>query len=59
MARYSKEWIKASSQINKITDQTTNLANKLDQFVKNKEIDIIPTGSSSDKDLNYQFLAKL
>ena len=37
MARYSKDRIKASTQLNKITSQTTKLAGQLDHFVeKNK-----------------------
>ena len=34
MARFSREWIKASSQIKKINSQTTILAKKLDLFVR-------------------------
>ena len=56
MARYSREWIKASSQIKKITSQTTHLAEKLDQFVEKKEMNLFPASSISDKDINYQSL---
>lgn len=38
MARYSKDWIKASTQLNKITSQTTKLAEQLDQFVEKNEL---------------------
>ena len=38
MARFSKDWIKASSQLNKITSQTTKLAEQLDQFVEKNEL---------------------
>ena len=38
MARFSKDWIKASTQLNKITSQTTKLAGQLDQFVEKNEL---------------------
>ena len=34
MAKYSREWIKVSSQIKKISLQTSHLAEKLDRFVE-------------------------
>ena len=38
MARFSKDWIKTSTQLNKITSQTAKLAGQLDQFVEKNEL---------------------
>jgi hypothetical protein len=38
MAHYSKKWIKASTQLKKITSQTTKLTEQLDQFVEKNEL---------------------
>jgi hypothetical protein len=38
MARFSKDWIKTSAQIHKITSQTAKLAEQLDLFVEKNEM---------------------
>ena len=54
MARYSKEWIKASNQIKKITSQTSHLAKKLDLFVEKKGLNHENSKSLSETNVNYQ-----
>ena len=56
MAKYSRELIKVSSQINKITYQTNHLANKIDLFVEKKEMNIPTASPNSDQKSNYQSL---
>ncbi|MBC8258950.1 MAG: hypothetical protein H8E38_08035 [SAR324 cluster bacterium] len=54
MANFAKEWIKASGRLNKITAQTTHLAEQLDQFVKKNEmLAKVKTAVAKDT-VNYQ-----
>ena len=54
MARYSKDWIKASSQLKKITSQATNLAEQLDMFVKKNKLAAAASSPGSGGEVNYQ-----
>ena len=54
MARYSKDWIKASSQLNKIISQTTHLAEQLDLFVKKNKLAAAASSPGSEGKVNYQ-----
>jgi len=50
MARFSKEWIKASTQLKKIKSQTTHISKQVKLFVEKNEL----TNSGSGTELNYQ-----
>ena len=54
MARYSKDWIKASAQLNKITSQTTHLAEQLDLFVEKNNLAAAASSSVPGAKINYQ-----
>jgi len=54
MARLSREWIKASNQIHKISSQTALLEKKIDHFVENKMMNQVSVSSSIDTPSNYQ-----
>jgi len=54
MARLSREWIKASNQINKISSQTVLLAEEIDHFVENKMMNQVSVSYSIDTPSNYQ-----
>jgi hypothetical protein len=54
MARYSKDWIKASSQLKKITSQTTHLAKQLDLFVEKNKLAAAASSPGSGGKVNYQ-----
>ena len=56
MARFSKEWIRASNQINKISSQTALLAKKLDRFVEKKMMNQESENFEIENELNYQSL---
>ena len=52
MARFSREWIKASTQLKKVKSQTTHLSKQVKLFVDKYEL----TNSGSGTELNYQSL---
>jgi hypothetical protein len=54
MARFSKDWIKASAQLKKIKSQTTHLAKQLKMFVETNELTTSVSSSGSGAKLNYQ-----
>ena len=54
MARYSKDWIKASSQLKKIIFQTTHLAEQLDLFVEKNKLAAAASSPGSGSKVNYQ-----
>jgi hypothetical protein len=54
MARFSKDWIKASAQLKKIKSQTTHLAKQLKLFVETNELTTSVSSSGSGAKLNYQ-----
>jgi len=54
MARFSKDWIKASAQIKKIKSQTTHLAKQLKLFVETNELTTSVSSSGSGTEVNYQ-----
>lgn len=54
MARFSKEWIKASAQLKKIKSQTNHLAKKLKLFVEKNELTTSVSSSGSGAEVNYQ-----
>jgi len=54
MARFSKDWIKASAQLKKIKSQTTHLAKQLKLFVETNELTTSVSSSGSGTEVNYQ-----
>ena len=56
MARYSKDWIKASSQLKKIISQTTHLAKQLDLFAEKNKLVAAASSPGSVGKVNYQQL---
>ena len=54
MARFSKDWIKASAQLKKIKSQTTHLAKQLKLFVETNELTTSVSSSGSGAKVNYQ-----
>ena len=56
MARFSKEWIKASAQLKKIKSQTTHLAKQLKLFVEKNDLTNSNSSSASGTEINYQSL---
>jgi len=54
MARFSKDWIKASAQLKKIKSQTTHLAKQLKLFVEKNELTNSVSSSGSGTEGNYQ-----
>ena len=54
MGQFSLKWIKASSQIQKLTNQTTQLAEQLDQFVAKNKLTAKGPSSKSGSKVNYQ-----
>ena len=54
MGHFSLKWIKASSQIQKLTNQTTQLAEQLDQFVAKNKLTAKGPSSKSGSKVNYQ-----
>ena len=54
MARFSKDWIKASAQLKKIKSQTTHLSKKLKLFVEKNELTTSASSSGSGAEINYQ-----
>ena len=54
MARFSKDWIKASAQLKKIKSQTTHLAKQLKLFVEKNELTNSVSSSRSGTEGNYQ-----
>ena len=54
MANFSKDWIKASNQLKKISSESSRLAEKLDQFVEKHKLSAKATGTRSTEKLNYQ-----
>ncbi|MED5571784.1 MAG: hypothetical protein VX602_03145, partial [SAR324 cluster bacterium] len=50
----SKDWIKASSQLKKITSQTTHLAKQLDLFVEKNKLAAATSSPASEGKVNYQ-----
>ena len=56
MAKFSKDWIRASNQIDKISSQMNLLAKKIDHFVENKMMNQEFPNSIIDSELNYQSL---
>ncbi len=54
MARFSKDWIKASAQLKKIKSQTTHLAKQLKLFVEKNELTNSVSSSRSGTEGSYQ-----
>lgn len=54
MGHYSLKLIKASSQLQKLTSQTTHLAEQLDQFVAKNKLVANGSSSKSGTKVNYQ-----
>jgi len=54
MARFSKDWIKASAQLKKIKSQTTHIAKQLKLFVETNELTTSVSSSGSGTEVNYQ-----
>ena len=54
MARFSKDWIKASAQLKKIKSQTTHLAEQLDLFVEKNNLAAAASSSVPGAKINYQ-----
>ena len=54
MANFSKEWIKASNQLKKISSESSRLAEQLDQFVEKHKLSASSVGNRSKEKLNYQ-----
>ena len=54
MANFSKEWIKASNQLKKISSESSRLAEQLDQFVEKHKLSASSVGTRSKEKLNYQ-----
>ena len=56
MAKFSKEWIKASNQLKKISSESSRLAERLDQFVEKNKMSAKGSGSKAKAKVNYQHL---
>ena len=54
MANFSKEWIKASNQLKKISSESSRLAEQLDQFVEKHKLSASSVGTRSKEKINYQ-----
>ena len=54
MANFSKDWIKASNQLKKISSESSRLAEQLDQFVEKHKLSAEASGTRSTEKLNYQ-----
>ncbi len=54
MANFSKDWIKASNQLKKISSESSRLAEQLDQFVEKHKLSAKASGTRSTEKLNYQ-----
>ena len=54
MGHFSLKWIKASSQLQKLTNQITQLAEQLDQFVAKNKLTANGPSSTSGSKVNYQ-----
>jgi len=54
MGHFSLKWIKASSQLQKLTNQITQLAEQLDQFVAKNKLVANGSSSKSGAKVNYQ-----
>ena len=54
MATFSKDWIKASNQLKKISSESSRLAEQLDQFVEKHKLSAKASGTRSTEKLNYQ-----
>tara|TARA_X000001036_G_scaffold392044_1_gene390673 strand:- start:15 stop:1586 length:1572 start_codon:yes stop_codon:yes gene_type:complete len=54
MANFSKDWIKASNQLKKISSESSRLAEQLDQFVEKHKLSASSVGTRSKEKLNYQ-----
>ena len=54
MANFSKDWIKASNQLKKISSESSRLADQLDQFVEKHKLSASSVGTRSKEKLNYQ-----
>ena len=54
MGHFSLKWIKASSQLQKLTNQITQLAEQLDQFVAKNKLAAKGPSSKSGSKVNYQ-----
>ncbi|MDP6522202.1 MAG: hypothetical protein QF779_05815 [SAR324 cluster bacterium] len=54
MANFSKEWIKASNQLKKISSESSRLAEQLDQFVEKHKLSAKASGTRSTEKHNYQ-----
>ena len=54
MANFSKDWIKASNQLKKISSESSRLAEQLDQFVEKHKLSAKVSGTRSTEKLNYQ-----
>ena len=54
MATFSKDWIKASNQLKKISSESSRLAEQLDQFVEKHNLSAKASGTRSTEKINYQ-----
>ena len=54
MANFSKDWIKASNQLKKISSESSRLAEQLDHFVEKHKLSAKASGTRSTEKLNYQ-----
>ena len=54
MANFSKDWIKASNQLKKISSESSRLAEQLDQFVEKHKLTAKASGNRSTEKLHYQ-----
>ena len=53
-ANFSKQWIKTSNQLKKISSESSRLAEQLDQFVEKHKLTAKASGTRSTEKLNYQ-----
>ena len=54
MASFSRDWIKASNQLKKISSESSRLAKQLDHFVEKHNLSVNVTGTRSKEKVNYQ-----
>ena len=54
MANFSKEWIKASNQLKKISSESSRLAEQLDNFVEKHNLSDNVAGTRTKEKVNYQ-----
>ena len=54
MARYSKDWIKSSNQLKKISSQAAHLAGQLDLLVEENKLTFPASSPDTESKVNYQ-----